>query len=154
MLIYFPESPSFTKTPNPVEGIKGKDASLHYEVYGTPPFQVNWYKDRRPLKESRKYKMVNEGNSATLHIVKLEQDDAGIYECRVSNNVGSESCRTTICLKGLYRTTCHFLNTLSKCEYFFSPLIFPSLFRTTSVCQEIGRPISEIRPAADTDSYG
>uniref|UniRef100_A0A8P4KEG5 Ig-like domain-containing protein n=1 Tax=Dicentrarchus labrax TaxID=13489 RepID=A0A8P4KEG5_DICLA len=93
------ESPSFTKTPNPVEGIKGKDASLHCEVYGTPPFQVNWYKDRRPLKESRKYKMVNEGNSATLHIVKLEQDDAGIYECRVSNNVGSESCRTTISLK-------------------------------------------------------
>ncbi len=100
MSIYFPESPSFIKTPNAVEGIKGKDASLHCEMYGTPPFQINWYKDKRPLKDSRKYKMVSEGSSATLHIIKLEQDDAGLYECKVSNHVGAESCRTTIILKG------------------------------------------------------
>uniref|UniRef100_A0A3Q3GSD3 Ig-like domain-containing protein n=1 Tax=Labrus bergylta TaxID=56723 RepID=A0A3Q3GSD3_9LABR len=81
------KAPSFTNTPSPVEGIKGKDASLHCEVYGTPPFQVNWYKDKRPLKESRKYKMVIEASSATLHIMKLELDDAGLYECRVSNNL-------------------------------------------------------------------
>lgn len=100
MLICFPESPSFIRTPDPIAGIKGKDASLHCEVYGTPPFQVNWYKDKRPLKDSRKYKMVNEGSSATLHIIKLDQDDAGLYECKVSNNVGTETCRTTISLKG------------------------------------------------------
>ncbi|MEQ2219931.1 hypothetical protein ILYODFUR_000155 [Ilyodon furcidens] len=93
------ETPSFTKTPNPVESIQGKDASLHCEMYGTPPFQVNWYKDKRPLKESRKYKMVSVGNSATLHVMKLEQNDVGLYECKVSNNVGSEFCRTTITLK-------------------------------------------------------
>uniref|UniRef100_A0A672I8S7 Ig-like domain-containing protein n=1 Tax=Salarias fasciatus TaxID=181472 RepID=A0A672I8S7_SALFA len=93
------ESPSFIKTPSPVEGIKGKDASLHCEIYGTPPFQVSWYKDRRPLKESRRHKIVSEGTSAALHIMKLEQDDIGLYECRVSNNVGSESCRTNITLK-------------------------------------------------------
>lgn len=101
--MYFPESPSFIKTPSPVEGIVGKDASLHCEMYGTPPFDINWYKDRRPLKESRKYKMVSEGSSATLHIMRLEQEDTGHFECRVSNNVGSESCRTTITLKGSYR---------------------------------------------------
>lgn len=83
-----------------MEGIQGKDASLHCEMRGTPPFQVNWYKDKRPLKESMKYKLVSEGSSATLHIMKLEQEDAGLYECRVSNNVGSESCHTTITLKG------------------------------------------------------
>uniref|UniRef100_A0A3Q3SIW3 Ig-like domain-containing protein n=1 Tax=Mastacembelus armatus TaxID=205130 RepID=A0A3Q3SIW3_9TELE len=93
------ESPSFIKTPSPVEGIKGKDASLHCEISGTPPFQVNWYKDKLPLKENRKYRMVSEGSSATLHIMKLEQEDAGLYECRVSNNVGSESCSTTVFLK-------------------------------------------------------
>lgn len=98
--VYFPESPSFIKTPSPVEGVPGKDASLHCEVYGTAPFQVNWYKDKRPLKDSRKHKMVCEGTSATLHITKLQQDDAGLYECKVSNNVGAESCRTTISLKG------------------------------------------------------
>uniref|UniRef100_A0A0S7EQR1 TITIN n=1 Tax=Poeciliopsis prolifica TaxID=188132 RepID=A0A0S7EQR1_9TELE len=93
------ESPSFTKTPNPVEGIQGKDASLHCEMYGTPPFQVYWYKDKKPLKESWKHKIVSVGNSATLHVMKLEQNDVGLYECKVSNNVGSELCHTTINLK-------------------------------------------------------
>lgn len=83
-----------------MKGIKGKDASLHCEMYGTPPFQVYWYKDKRLLKESKKYKLVSEGSSATLYIMQLEQEDAGLYECRVSNNVGSESCCTTISLKG------------------------------------------------------
>lgn len=113
MSIYFPESPSFIKTPVPVEGIKGKDASLHCEVYGTAPFQVNWYKDKRPLKDNRKYKMVSEGSSATLHIIRLQQEDAGLYECKVSNNVGAESCRTTLSLKGWYRIGNHFLNAES-----------------------------------------
>uniref|UniRef100_A0A4W6C0I7 Ig-like domain-containing protein n=1 Tax=Lates calcarifer TaxID=8187 RepID=A0A4W6C0I7_LATCA len=97
-------------------GIKGKDASLHCEMYGTPPFQVNWYKDKRPLKESRKFKMVSEGSSATLHIMKLEQDDAGLYECRVSNNVASESCRTTITLKGYDRSRFVEIQTLLHCH--------------------------------------
>lgn len=97
---HFLEAPSFLKTPKPVEVHLGKDASLYCEMYGTPPFQVTWYKDKRPLKESRKYKMVNEGSSAALHIMKLETADAALYECTVSNHVGSETCRATVSLKG------------------------------------------------------
>lgn len=97
---YFPESPSFLKTPLPVEGIQGKDTSLHCEMEGTQPFKVMWFKDRRALKESRKYKMVSLGNSAALHVMKLEQNDVGLYECQVSNSVGSEICQTSITLKG------------------------------------------------------
>lgn len=88
------------KTPSPLEGIRGKDASLHCEVAGTPPFQITWSKDQKLLKDSRKYKIVRAGSSVTLHIIKLEVDDAGVYECQVSNNVGSESTCTTINLKG------------------------------------------------------
>ncbi|XP_015258297.1 PREDICTED: titin-like [Cyprinodon variegatus] len=93
------ESPSFLKTPLPVEGIQGKDTSLHCEMEGTQPFKVMWFKDRRALKESRKYKMVSLGNSAALHVMKLEQNDVGLYECQVSNSVGSEICQTSITLK-------------------------------------------------------
>lgn len=96
----FPEAPFFTQTPKPVECTEGKDAHLSCEMAGTLPFQVNWYKDTRPLRESRKYKMVSEGTSVALHIVSLEQEDAGLYECRVSNNVGTESCCATVTTKG------------------------------------------------------
>uniref|UniRef100_A0A8K9VBA5 Ig-like domain-containing protein n=1 Tax=Oncorhynchus mykiss TaxID=8022 RepID=A0A8K9VBA5_ONCMY len=95
----FVDPPSFLKVPQPIEGMKGKDASLHCEIIGTAPFEITWSKDKTPLKESRKYKMVNEGTSATLHIIGLEASDVGEYECKASNSVGYETCRTTIQLR-------------------------------------------------------
>uniref|UniRef100_A0A674F482 Ig-like domain-containing protein n=1 Tax=Salmo trutta TaxID=8032 RepID=A0A674F482_SALTR len=83
--------PSFMKVPKPVEVIKGKDAMLYCELYGTEPFKIIWYKDKKPLKESRKYKMVNESSSATLHILAVDPSDVGEYECRVTNKVGYET---------------------------------------------------------------
>ena len=70
------------------------------EINGTAPFEINWYKDKKPLKENRKYKMVNEDSSATLHVIGLEDSDAGEYECKAANSVGSETCRTTVRLRG------------------------------------------------------
>uniref|UniRef100_A0A8C9ZGC5 Ig-like domain-containing protein n=1 Tax=Sander lucioperca TaxID=283035 RepID=A0A8C9ZGC5_SANLU len=89
------DPPSFVKVPQPVEGLKGKDVSLYCEMSGTAPFQITWFKDRKPLMESRKFKMVSEGSSATLHIIGIEPSDAGEYECKVSNSVGSDTCQTS-----------------------------------------------------------
>lgn len=96
----FVDAPSFIKVPQPVEGLKGKDVSLYCEMSGTAPFQITWFKDRKPLMESRKYKMVSEGSSATLHIIGIEPSDAGEYECKVSNSVGSDTCQTSVKLRG------------------------------------------------------
>uniref|UniRef100_A0A8C4IH55 Ig-like domain-containing protein n=1 Tax=Dicentrarchus labrax TaxID=13489 RepID=A0A8C4IH55_DICLA len=93
------DPPSFVKVPQPVEGLKGKDVSLYCEMSGTAPFQITWFKDRKPLMESRKYKMVSEGSSATLHVIGLEPSDAGEYECKVSNSVGSDTCQTSVKLR-------------------------------------------------------
>ena len=101
-LFYILEPPSFIKKPELLEVVKGKDGSLHCELYGTPPFQVNWYKEKRALKENHKYRMVSEGALAALHIMKIDMTDAGIYECSVTNNVGSNNCHATVNLRGLY----------------------------------------------------
>lgn len=86
------------KVPQPIEGLRGKDVSLYCEMSGSAPFQVTWFKDRKPLMESRKFKMVSEGSSVTLHVIGIE--DAGEYECKVSNSVGSDSCNTSVKLRG------------------------------------------------------
>lgn len=86
--------------PEPIEGLKGKDASLYCELTGTAPFQITWFKDKKPLMESRKYKMLSEGGSVTLHIIGLELADVGQYECKVSNSVGSHTCQTLVKLRG------------------------------------------------------
>ncbi|KAK1875087.1 Titin [Dissostichus eleginoides] len=93
------DAPSFTKVPQPVEGLKGKDVSLYCEMSGTAPFQITWFKDRKPLMESRKYKMVSEGSSVTLHVIGIEASDAGEYECKVTNSVGSDTCQTSVKLR-------------------------------------------------------
>uniref|UniRef100_A0AAR2ISH2 Ig-like domain-containing protein n=1 Tax=Pygocentrus nattereri TaxID=42514 RepID=A0AAR2ISH2_PYGNA len=93
------EPPTFHKKPTPVEGLKGKDASLNCELKGTVPFEITWFKASKQLKESRKYKFVSEGHSATLHILGLEASDAGEYECKASNNVGSDACQATVKLR-------------------------------------------------------
>uniref|UniRef100_A0A8C6WTD7 Ig-like domain-containing protein n=1 Tax=Neogobius melanostomus TaxID=47308 RepID=A0A8C6WTD7_9GOBI len=93
------EPPHFVKVPQPVEGLKGKDVSLYCELSGTAPFQITWFKDRKPLMESRKYKMLSEGSSATLHVIGIESSDAGEYECKASNNVGSDTCQTSVKLR-------------------------------------------------------
>lgn len=90
------------KVPQPVEGLMGRDVSLYCEMSGSAPFQVAWFKDRKPLMESRKYKMVGEGSSATLHVIGIEPSDTGEYECKVSNSVGSDSCHTLVKLRGQY----------------------------------------------------
>lgn len=84
----------------PTEGLKSKDVSLYCEMSGTAPFQITWFKDKKPLMESRKYKILNEGSSATLHIMAIEASDVGQYECKVSNSVGSDTCQTSVKLRG------------------------------------------------------
>lgn len=96
----FVEPPSFVKAAQPTEGLKGKDVSLYSEMSGTAPFQITWFKDKKPLMESRKYKILSEGSSATLHIMGIEASDAGQYECKVSNSVGSDTCQASVKLRG------------------------------------------------------
>lgn len=86
--------------PSPAEGLKGKDVSLSCELKGHAPFEITWFKDQKQLKESRKYKFVAEGHYTTLHILGLEVSDAGQYECKATNNVGSDTCQGTVKLRG------------------------------------------------------
>uniref|UniRef100_A0A3P9KQZ9 Ig-like domain-containing protein n=1 Tax=Oryzias latipes TaxID=8090 RepID=A0A3P9KQZ9_ORYLA len=86
---------SFVKVAQSVEGLKGKDVSLYCEMSGTAPFQITWFKDKKPLMESRKYKMVGESSSTTLHVIGIEPSDVGEYECKVSNSVGSDTCHAS-----------------------------------------------------------
>lgn len=74
--------------------------SLYCEMGGTAPFQISWFKDKKPLMESRKHKMMSEGSSATLHVIGLEPSDVGEYQCKVSNSVGSDTCQAAVKLRG------------------------------------------------------
>uniref|UniRef100_A0A8D0L4H5 Ig-like domain-containing protein n=1 Tax=Sphenodon punctatus TaxID=8508 RepID=A0A8D0L4H5_SPHPU len=93
------ESPVFSKTPSTVDTLKGSDVILQCEISGTPPFDVAWFKDRRQVRSSKKFKVTSKNFSASVHILNLEAADIGEYQCKVMNEVGSDTCACSVKFK-------------------------------------------------------
>lgn len=103
--IFFPrppilEPPVFRKKPFPVETLKGADVHLECELQGTPPFQVSWHKDKRELRSGKKYKIMSENLLTSIHILNVDTADIGEYQCKATNDVGSDTCVGSVTLKG------------------------------------------------------
>lgn len=94
------EPPVFSKKPSPVDTLKGTDAILQCELTGTPPFEVAWFKDRKQIRGSKKFKITTKNFSASVHVLNLEAADIGEYQCKASNEVGSDICTCTVKFKG------------------------------------------------------
>uniref|UniRef100_A0A8C0QWM8 Ig-like domain-containing protein n=1 Tax=Canis lupus dingo TaxID=286419 RepID=A0A8C0QWM8_CANLU len=93
------EPPVFSSFPPVVETLKNTEVSLECELSGTPPFEVIWYKDKRQLRSSKKYKIASKNFHASIHILNVETSDIGEYHCKAQNEVGSDTCICTVKLK-------------------------------------------------------
>lgn len=80
--------------------LKGTEVSLECEISGTPPFDVTWYKDRRQIRSSKKYKVTAKNYHTSVRILNVEAADVGEYQCKAQNDVGSDTCFCTMKLKG------------------------------------------------------
>lgn len=123
---FFSAPPIFTKKPHPVQTLKGSDIHLECELQGTPPFQISWYKDKREIRSSKKYKIMSENYLASIHILSVDTADVGEYHCKAVNDVGSDSCIGSVTLRGLYKDW-HLLGIslfLSFSTYFSAPGVF------------------------------
>uniref|UniRef100_A0A7M4F499 Ig-like domain-containing protein n=1 Tax=Crocodylus porosus TaxID=8502 RepID=A0A7M4F499_CROPO len=93
------ESPYFSKEFEPMEVLKDSDVVLECEVLGTPPFEVFWVKDDKPVRSSKKHRITAEKSLISLHIFRFDSSDAGEYQCRVTNDVGTCFCSSEVALK-------------------------------------------------------
>lgn len=61
-------------------------------------FQVIWYKDSAPLKESTNHQLLFHGDKCSLIIRKTESSDSGNYSVSAINNGGEavSQCRVFI----------------------------------------------------------
>uniref|UniRef100_A0A8B9E3G5 Ig-like domain-containing protein n=1 Tax=Anser cygnoides TaxID=8845 RepID=A0A8B9E3G5_ANSCY len=73
---------------------------LYRGISGTPPFDVTWYKDRRQIRSSKKYKVTAKNYHTSIRILNVEAADVGEYQCKAQNDVGSDTCFCTVKLKG------------------------------------------------------
>lgn len=94
------EPPSFTREPAPTEVVKGSSAGFEGLLAGTGPFEVTWHKDAKEIKPSAKHGFSQVNGSVGLEVHKCDTVDVGEYQCTVTNEVGSCTCKTTLNLKG------------------------------------------------------
>lgn len=100
MLCAFVEPPSFIKTLEPAHIVRGANALLQCEVAGTGPFEVSWFKDKKQIRSSKKYRLFTQKTFVFLEITSFNSADVGDYECVVANEVGKCGCVATHLLKG------------------------------------------------------
>ncbi|XP_055077076.1 obscurin [Periophthalmus magnuspinnatus] len=76
--------PFFKKALRSIEANEGSVASLQCEL-SRPGAQVQWRKNRLPLRASKKYEMTQDGRCAVLEIKDVTPEDKGNYTCQVGN---------------------------------------------------------------------
>lgn len=86
-----------------MEEILGAPVKLACNVSGSLPISVEWFKDGTKLTGKTKHKLVQDNNSVSLEIERLEKADTGTYSCKLINKAGSCECSGTLRVKGQMR---------------------------------------------------
>ncbi|XP_023225215.1 Down syndrome cell adhesion molecule-like protein Dscam2 [Centruroides sculpturatus] len=95
VLLHVEAPPVWRKEPSDLETSIGDEINLNCEAYGSPEPHIIWRKisDKTTEKLNDEIKIKN----GSLHIKSITEEDAGMYQCEASNNVGS-SLKKTIAL--------------------------------------------------------
>lgn len=88
----------FVEGLSSVEVVKASAAVFACKVAGSAPFNVSWFKDKKPIKSSSKYFIDDE--NVILKIQDCKVEDVGFYQCVVANEVGRCSVLAALSLKG------------------------------------------------------
>lgn len=93
--------PTFTKKlSEAVEETEGNELKLEGRVSGSQPLTVAWYKNNQEVHSSARCEISFKNNALLLHIKAVEQSDAGLYTCKVSNEAGSVLSTSSVVIRG------------------------------------------------------
>uniref|UniRef100_A0A8C3KGS2 Ig-like domain-containing protein n=1 Tax=Calidris pygmaea TaxID=425635 RepID=A0A8C3KGS2_9CHAR len=114
------EPPSFLVKPPSQQAIPDSTVEFKATLKGTPPFTVKWFKEDLELVSGPTCFIGIEGSTGFLTLYSVDTSRSGHYTCNVSNDVGSDSCTTTLVVTGVHS----FLLCCSLLVYFLS-FFFP-----------------------------
>lgn len=80
--------PRFVSDLQDCVAIENEKIEFHISLAGSPPPQVNWFKDGFEVFSSRRTKIVNESNTSTLIIHQTALTDEGEIKCTATNRAG------------------------------------------------------------------
>ncbi|KAL9959374.1 hypothetical protein ACROYT_G032693 [Oculina patagonica] len=76
-----------------------KNGTLECKVTANPAATVSWYKDGQLLQSSQRHIMAN----SELHLIDVNLDDAGVYQCEAVNEHGMVISSTWIRVSGIQK---------------------------------------------------
>ena len=82
--------PEFVDSPEsiPMEITEGGDVKLEAVIAGKPYPEIKWFREDKPLEDSKHYKFVDDGDVHSLIIVGVSPDDSGTFKCEAANDAG------------------------------------------------------------------
>merc|ERR1712029_664551 len=87
------QTPKFIREIKEVRLKEGQRARFEAGFAGYPKPEVTWYFQGEILKNSSKVQIKVREDSSTLTIIDCTFDDAGMYECRAANNLGTDKTK-------------------------------------------------------------
>ena len=92
--------PKFVRTMRKAEVIEGSAAKFDVKLTGHPEPEVEWLKDDKPVKESRKFRFDEDDDGVfSLFVNDVEAGDEGAYKCVASNTKGEVSCEAELLIE-------------------------------------------------------
>merc|ERR1712130_823230 len=96
------QAPKFIREIKEVRLKEGQRARFEAGFAGYPKPEVTWYFQGEILKNSSKVQIKIREDSSTLTIIDSTFEDAGIYECRASNNLGTDKTKGSLTVNSKY----------------------------------------------------
>ena len=110
--------PIFLQKLDKIDAVENCEAELCVEVSGNPKPTITWLKNSEPvnLSDTKKYEEKINGNFYSLFIKSIAVNDAGTYQCSVSNTAGKASSLGKLTIYPL--TAPKFIKSLDETKLF------------------------------------
>ena len=98
--------PRFTKKIQNGAVEVGGSYSFKCSIDGFPLPEVRWFKGEEEVHDEGRFLIEASNKEVLLDIAEIEASDCGEYECRITNEVGEETCRATLSILSEYYLHC------------------------------------------------
>ncbi|XP_076165903.1 obscurin isoform X4 [Ptiloglossa arizonensis] len=97
------QKPAFVIPMRDVSVEEGQPLNLSATFIGNPIPEVNWMKDGVSVQPSDRVTVTCNGKKTELEVNPCVPNDAGVYECRVTNPLGQDTAKATANVRKIYQ---------------------------------------------------
>lgn len=95
------EGPKFTEKLEDTIVIEGAKVKLSVKYTGKPTPTVQWFRNGKEIFDGRRMWAETNGESSTLSIAEMREEDEGQYSVAITNRFGADNSRAKLLMEGM-----------------------------------------------------